>query len=111
MRLSVQRGGGMIHVVMDEKELRTALVDRAIAHSSGTYRATLVHVRSDPRSADAVDLAFTAGRLDGTGDTIRGELHVSLDTFNDRPYLLEAIDNTVTAILDGRLPPGTVQLL
>ena len=65
----------------------------------------------DPTNPNAVDVEFTFAREDGSGESIRGELHLGIDSFENRAYLLDAIDNTVTAILDGRLPPGTRELL
>jgi hypothetical protein len=96
---------------MDEHELRAALADHTITHSSGTYRAALAGRRDHPTQTAAVHLDFTAAVVDHVRDPIRFELHLSLDSFNDRAYLLEAIDDTVIKILDDRLPPGTMELL
>jgi len=95
---------------MDEQRLQDALADRAIVHKGSTYRATLVRLQRDPISK-AVDLAFTAKPVVGEGERIRLELHLSEQSFNDEAYTLQAIDDTVIAILDGQIPPGATQLL
>jgi len=96
---------------MDEQQLNAALTGRVLTHQGVTYGFTGARVRTTPITPNAVDVEFAAARVDGTGEPIRGELHLSLTSFNDREFLLEAIDHTVTAILDGRLPPGTRELL
>jgi hypothetical protein len=95
---------------MDEQGLRDSLSDHSLIHARGTYRATLVQFRTDRLNADTFDLDFTAAPIE-RGDPISFSLHISRDTLNDRPYLLGAIDDTIIAILDGRLKPGTRELL
>jgi hypothetical protein len=99
---------------MDETELRAALVDHVTVHKDRKYRVTLIRTRTDPpwkADADAVDLDFTATATDPEGDPFPFQLHVSRRTQDDRPYFLRAIDGTIIAILDGRLAPGTRELL
>ena len=64
-----------------------------------------------PPKPNAVELDFTAAPVDGAGDPIRFELHLSQDRASDREEVLGLVDDTVTAILDGRLPPGTRELV
>ena len=96
---------------MTDEELRAALARRKINHAEGVYRPVFVRRRTDPRKANAVELDFAAARVDRKAEPIRFELHLSQERANDRDEVLGLIDDTVTAILDGRLPPGTRELL
>lgn len=93
------------------EELRTALAQRTINHPDGAYRPVFIRPRAHPRKPNAVEFDFTAAPLDCAGDPIRYELHLSQERASDRKEVLELVDDTVTAILDGGLPPGTRELL
>ncbi len=60
--------------------------------------------------SDTADLFFRAV-TSGDGEPITFELHLYEDTVNNRGRLRDAIESTIAAILDGRLPPGTRELL
>jgi len=96
---------------MNEQELNVALADRELMYQGVIYRFTGARVRRPPTEPNPVVVEFSAARADGVGETIRGILHVSRDSFEDREYLIAMIDHTVMEIVDGRLPPGTIQPL
>ena len=96
---------------MTDEELRTALAQRSIDHADGAYRPVFIRRRTDSRKPNAVELDSTAAPVDRAGDPIRFELHLSQERASDLNEVLELVADTVTAILDGRLPPGTRELL
>jgi hypothetical protein len=95
---------------MNEQNVMDSISDHSVGHARGTYRTTLLRFRADPLRSDTADLFFRA-TPDGGGDSISFRLHVSEETVNNRVRLREAIDHTIGAILDGRLPPDAIDLL
>lgn len=95
---------------MNEQKVLDSIADHSVAHPRGIYRATLLRFRADPLRSDTADLFFRA-TPDRDGEPISFRLHLSEDTINDRARLRAAIDDTIGAILDGRLPQGAIDFL
>lgn len=95
---------------MNEQEVRASIADYIVTHARGTYRADLVRFQPDLAHSDTADLFFRAVPS-GDGEPMTFQLHLSEDTVNNRGGLRDAIESTIAAILDGRLPPDTRELL
>lgn len=95
---------------MTERDVWDSIADHAVRHARGTYRISLVRVQPDPGGLDAFDL-FLRATPQGGGDPLAFKLHMSKGNATDRAYLRAVIDDTIVAILDGRLAPGAIHFL
>jgi hypothetical protein len=94
----------------DFETLATSLALQSPISVNGTDYQIILTRMEEPAGAGgrSVDLFFQAI---GGNESHRGKLHLDRQHLTDTKYVVDLIVATLLAIIEGRLPPGAVELL